>query len=167
MLSFLDSYRLQTGNLKLYKKEFSMDTLLKDIVEIFTFTDDTHTVTYDGTLSVRVHADKERIGQVVTNLITNAIKYSPKADKVLVDLKKEGKKIIVSVQDFGKGIPKVQQEKIFERFYRSKSKEDEKVEGLGLGLYISSEIVREHKGKMWVESNGRKGSTFYFSIPLK
>ena len=141
--------------------------MIKDIVETFNYTNETHTIECGGKLTADIYADKERIRQVLTNLLTNAIKYSPKADSVIVRVKKTGKGIIVSVQDFGIGIPKEQQKKVFERFFRAKGKEEKNIQGLGLGLYIAHEIVKEHKGKMWIESTDGKGSIFYFSLPTK
>jgi len=167
MASFINVYRLQTGKLELHKQNFSLDALIKDIVETFHYTTETHSIEQIVKLATDVYADKERIGQVLVNLLTNAIKYSPKAHKVIVEVKKVGKKITISVQDFGIGIPKEQQGKIFERFFRAKGKEEKNIQGLGLGLYIAYEIVKEHKGKMWVDSKDGKGSTFYFSLPIK
>jgi signal transduction histidine kinase len=118
------------------------------------------------TLRTKIFADKERIGQVLVNLITNAIKYSPNANKVIITSKKTKEEILIGVQDFGMGIPKEQQTLVFERFFRSQGKKEKKIEGLGLGLYIAYEIVKEHQGKMWVESVVGKGSTFYFTLPL-
>jgi len=167
MASFINVYRLQTGKLELHKQKFSLDSLIKDIVETFDYTTETHTIEHVGKLTADIYADKERIGQVLVNLLTNAIKYSPKGDTVIVEVKKAGKKITISVQDFGIGIPQAQQEKVFERFFRAKGKEEKNIQGLGLGLYIAYEIVKEHKGKMWVDSKDGKGSTFYFSLPIK
>ncbi|HLL60692.1 MAG TPA: ATP-binding protein [Candidatus Nitrosocosmicus sp.] len=167
MESFLNVYTLQTGKLELRKERFIMEDLLKDILETFQYAADTHTITLEGKKIGKMYADKERIGQVITNLLTNAIKYSPSADKVLITTNKKAHSITVSVRDFGMGIPKEQQNMIFERFYRVQTKNKKKVEGLGLGLYISHEIIKEHRGKMWVESKFGKGSTFCFTLPLK
>ncbi|MBV9021179.1 MAG: ATP-binding protein [Ktedonobacteraceae bacterium] len=113
-------------------------------------------------------ADKERLGQVFVNLLTNAIKYSPGADKVIVRLLRDGdqERAIVSVQDFGIGIDKTHHEKIFERFYQVTDPEEKTYPGLGIGLYISSEIVALHHGRMWVESSKGQGATFFVALPL-
>ncbi|MDQ3099058.1 MAG: ATP-binding protein [bacterium] len=166
MASFINVYKVQTGSLNLQKQHFSLDALIKEIVETFGYTTETHTIEYVGKIVTDIYTDREKIGQVLTNLLTNSIKYSPKADKVIVDVKKVGKKIIISVQDFGIGIPKEQQAKVFERFFRAKGKEEKGIHGLGLGLYIAYEIIKEHNGKMWVDSKDGKGSTFYFSLPI-
>ena len=86
---------------------------------------------------------------------------------MIIKSSQDSDNITISVQDFGLGIPKVEQDKVFERFFRSKGKKENDISGLGLGLYISYEIVTRHKGKIWVESQEGKGSTFYFSLPVK
>lgn len=167
MASFVNVYKIQTGKLALNKKNFEIDKLISSVVSDFQYTTQSHTIEHDGQSKVTVFADKERIEQVLVNLISNAIKYSPTASKVIVTSSKNDKQIIISVQDFGLGIPKEEQGKIFDRFFRIKAKEGSRPSGLGLGLYISSEIITQHKGKIWVESNEGKGSTFRFSLPIK
>jgi signal transduction histidine kinase len=114
-----------------------------------------------------VYGDRERIGQVLTNLLTNAIKYSPQADKIVVRTTSDNLQITFSVQDFGIGIPQDKQAHIFERFYRVTGDNQETYPGLGLGLYISSEIITRQNGRIWVESSVGKGSTFSFSLPAQ
>lgn len=104
---------------------------------------------------------------MLVNLITNAIKYSPDADRVVVITSQDKKYITVSVQDFGLGTSKDEQAHIFDRFFRVKGKKENDISGLGLGLYISYEIITQHKGKIWVESKEGEGSTFYFALPVK
>jgi len=108
----------------------------------------------------------DRIGQVLINLITNAIKYSPHADMVVIHVARDPQNAQVSVQDFGIGIGKEHQQKIFERFYQVTDPEEKTYPGLGIGLYLSFEIIQRHEGNMWVESNKGEGSTFHFSLPL-
>ncbi|HKV58397.1 MAG TPA: ATP-binding protein, partial [Ktedonobacteraceae bacterium] len=110
--------------------------------------------------------DQDRLGQVFINLLTNAVKYSPRADKVVVHLSQEKQQAIVSVQDFGIGIDVSHHQKIFERFYQVTDPEERTYPGLGMGLYISSEIVERHHGRMWVESRKGNGSTFSVALPL-
>ena len=111
--------------------------------------------------------DRDRIGQVLINLLTNAVKYSPLADKVIVRLATNPEKAIVSVQDFGVGIAEAHHGKIFERFYQVTDPEEKTFPGLGIGLYLSCEIVRRHGGNIWVESSKGSGATFFFTIPLR
>jgi signal transduction histidine kinase len=102
---------------------------------------------------------------VITNLITNAIKYSPHSDKIIISTKLENKEVIVCVQDFGIGIPDDKAGRVFEQFYRVSGTKQHTFPGLGLGLYISSEIVKREGGRMWVNSVEGKGSTFCFALP--
>jgi signal transduction histidine kinase len=110
--------------------------------------------------------DAQKVEQVLVNLLSNAIKYSPKADKVIVGIQKNKDNIQISVTDFGIGISVEHVTKIFDRFYRVENIE-KSFSGLGIGLYISNEIVKRHGGVMWVESEEGKTSTFYFTVPLK
>jgi signal transduction histidine kinase len=122
---------------------------------------------FAGQTNVQVFGDRDRIGQVLINLLTNAIKYSPQADKVIVCVSTDQGQAILSVQDFGIGIVGFHQEHIFERFYQVTEPAEKKYPGLGIGLYISKEIVRRHDGKIWVESQKGQGTTFYVSLPLR
>lgn len=166
MKSFLNVYSLQTGKLELHKEHFSLDELIDDILETFQYSTESHEIILNIKKLGKIYADKERIEQVIINLVTNAIKYSPKADKIVISGTKTTKGVIINVQDFGLGIPKEQQSLIFERFFRIQGKIQQKIEGLGLGLFIAYEIIQEHKGKMSVESTLGKGSIFSFTLPL-
>jgi signal transduction histidine kinase len=104
---------------------------------------------------------------VLTNLITNAIKYSPVADRIIISTNTEGDKIKCCVQDFGIGIPEAEQSKLFTRFFRVTNDSTNTYPGLGLGLYISSEIIKRHSGSIEFKSEEGKGSTFCFSLPLE
>ncbi len=163
--SFMNVYKLGTGKLRLHKKHFELSELIAEVVANFQYTVTSHTIEQKG-VKATVFADNSRINQVLVNLISNAIKYSPDADRVIVNLTRAKGKITVSVQDFGMGIPKEEQSRIYERFIRAKGKREGKIPGLGLGLFISAEVVRQHKGNLWVESTLGKGSTFYFTIPV-
>ena len=118
-----------------------------------------------GASQATVIGDKDRLGQVFINLMTNAIKYSPHADRVDVVLAKAGESAIVQVRDYGIGIPITHLEHIFERFYRVHDGKDTTFPGLGMGLYICIEIVRRHQGKITVESQEGGGSTFTVFLP--
>jgi signal transduction histidine kinase len=114
--------------------------------------------------------DESRIEQVLHNLITNALKYSPVDKPIVVEVKRQSadseNEVTVSVRDQGPGIPEKDQPSIFDRFYRVRHTDQEKEEGLGLGLYISHEIVVRHRGRLWVSSSPEQGTTFYFTLPL-
>lgn len=101
----------------------------------------------------------------MNNFLSNAVKYSPDADKIIVNSAAEDNHILVSVQDFGIGIAKENLLNLFDRYYRVDNTAM-RFEGLGLGLFISSEILKRHKGSFWIESEMGKGSTFFFRLPL-
>ncbi len=166
MASFVNVYQIQNGKLSLHKKKINIDDLIKSVVTDFQYTTNTHVVNWSGDVNIEVTADKERIAQVLVNLISNAIKYSPGKNKVAIKCIKDSKNVIISVQDFGIGIEKMEQTKTFDRFFRVKGKKENNITGLGLGLFISYEIIERHKGKIWVESVENKGSKFYFSLPI-
>jgi signal transduction histidine kinase len=110
--------------------------------------------------------DRDRLGQVVTNLLTNAMKYSPQADKVEIGLASSNDRVVIQVRDYGVGIAKVHQNKIFERFYRVNDSHENTFPGLGMGLYIACAIVKHYAGTITVESEEGKGSTFSVSLPV-
>jgi signal transduction histidine kinase len=163
----LDVSRLETGKLQFQEKSFDFNELIEEIVEEIQHTDEKHQIIKKFDDTKTLYGDRDRIGQVIVNLLTNAIKYSPKADKIIVETRTNGHVVTLGVQDFGFGIPKNAQKKVFDQFYRVMGKDSETFPGMGLGLYISAEIIRRHKGKIWVESQKSKGSTFYFSLPVK
>ena len=163
----LNVSKIQAGKMEFKKKKFNFDASIKEIVEILQQSSEKHELILKGKTGKIVYADEERIGQVVNNLISNAIKYSPRADKIIIHLSESKGQVQVSVQDFGIGMDKTHLSKIFERFYRVYDNTDKTFPGLGIGLYICSEIIKRHGGKFWVDSNPGKGSTFSFSIPIK
>jgi PAS domain S-box-containing protein len=162
----LNVSRIDSGKISLKIKPFNINALVKKIIVDFQYTTASHEFIHKGTIKQLVPGDENRIEQVIINLLSNAVKYSPQGKKVIVSLSSDKNYGTVAVQDFGLGIPKEDQAHIFERFYRTKEKDEGKVSGFGLGLYICSEIIKKHKGKIWVESEKGKGSTFNFSLPL-
>lgn len=162
----LDETKIKEGKLQLQVSTFDYSDLLREIIEDVQHTTTQHTIVYEGVPGVAIAGDRERLGQVLTNLLTNAVKYSPHADRVLVTASLDGDEIITRVRDFGIGIPEQQQGHVFERFFRAEIKEPESYPGLGLGLYISAEIVSRHGGRIWVESTEGEGATFAFALPM-
>lgn len=167
----LDVTKIQSGKLKMEKGHYALDKLIEEVAQdVQTAFGAKHAFKVKTNQTPKVYIDRYRIGQALTNLLVNAIKYSPQADKVIINTKVDKKDIIISVQDFGIGIPKENQQNIFERFYSIEKKKEgaSKIPelGLGLGLYITSEIIKRHHGKIWVKSQVGKGSTFFFSLPL-
>ncbi len=143
-----------------------MGKLISALVLDFQYTAEAHNVIFNTNSEINVYADKTRIAQVIINIISNAIKYSPNGGNVIIKTVLGNDVVTVSVQDFGYGIPAGEQDQVFERFFRAKGKREGSITGLGLGLYISYEIIIQHMGKIWVESTEGKGSTFYFTLPL-
>lgn len=163
--SFTNVYKAQTGKMTITKENFDMNTLVHEIVEAFEYSGNTHGIIVEGQITEPVSGDKEKIREVINNLITNAIKYSPKAKELKIILDEDAESSIIHVRDFGMGLSKDEQKNVFERLYRVKGKFDKKVEGLGLGLYLAATIIKAHNGKFWLESKLGEGSTFSFSLP--
>lgn len=163
----LDVSRIGTGKLRFTNEKFQLDEVVDDTIESIRPAAKKHTLVFKNSDSLPVYGDKFRIYQVITNLLNNAIKYSPKGNKVIITAKAIDGEAVVSVQDFGIGIAKGKEEKIFEKLYQVTDTEEKTFPGLGMGLYISKEIIDGHNGKMWVKSIKGKGSTFYFSLKLK
>lgn len=162
----LNVSKLESGTVTFQKKPFDLNKLIKKVIGDMQLSNGFHRILKEGKLLEKIIGDEGRIEQVLDNLFTNAIKYSPKADKIIVRVSNSKSEALVSVQDFGVGIAKKDREKVFERFYRTNEKNEKNISGFGLGLYIASEIVKRHGGKIWVESKRGKGSTFYFTLPL-
>lgn len=162
----LDISKIEAGKLSFHFEQFDMSEMILDVVETFHFSSQTHTVFVNNIHGdYLVEADRQRMEQVVINLITNAIKYSPNAHQVHVVLNSSPEEVMVQVIDEGMGMTRDQQEKVFTRFYQVEG--TSKMTGLGLGLYLSKEIVERHGGKVGVISEIGKGSTFYFSVPRR
>lgn len=164
----LDVSRIETGKLKFQFEQFNVHELLQDIIEDMQYTTPKHTFICKAHKELVVQADKYRIFQVLTNLLTNAIKYSPEGRSIIISAVKKNDFIQVSVSDQGIGIDKHQHEKIFEKLYQVSEAKTKAFPGLGMGLFISKGIITSHGGTMWVESKGKnKGSTFHFTLPIK
>lgn len=162
---FLKLSKIESGKLQLSPEKFFIDDLVKEISSEIQFVSVNHKIIVEDSQKVGVNADKERISQVIANFLNNAIKYSPGADTVMVSITAIGSQVKVSIKDKGIGIRPEDHQKIFERFYRAKST-GIPFSGFGIGLYISAEIIRLHKGDIGVESEFGKGSTFYFTLPI-
>jgi PAS domain S-box-containing protein len=164
----LDISKMQTGQLEYGMEPFDLDVLAQEIVENVQGTTQTHRLILDREKTAEVHifGDKDRIGQVLINLLANAIKYSSDADRVIIRIASDGEDAQVSVQDFGFGITEAYQQKIFERFYQVSEPAEKTYPGLGIGLHIAREIITRHQGRLWVQSQKGAGSTFFFRLPL-
>ncbi|MEP6614957.1 MAG: PAS domain-containing sensor histidine kinase [Ginsengibacter sp.] len=162
---FLNVSKIEEQQFQLDKTDFNFKELVEECVSGAQLTAAAHQVIIDTNDDVVYHGDRLRLEQVFSNFLNNAIKYSPDATSIIVRSSQQFNNLVVSVQDFGIGIEKENLSKIFDRFYRVDNK-SMKFQGLGLGLYISSEIIKAHNGSFWIESEFGKGSTFYFLLPL-
>jgi PAS domain S-box-containing protein len=162
----LDVSKISGGKMAYNLSVFSMNDLIVDAVGSVQQITSSHELIVERNEQAMFNGDHYRIEQVVINFLTNAIKYSPQGKKVIINSQVAEGNIVVSVQDFGIGIAKEHQQKLFERFYRVDNTAM-KYDGLGLGLYVASEILQRHNGKFWIESEQDKGSTFFFSLPLQ
>jgi PAS domain S-box-containing protein len=160
-----DATRAGSGQLQINKQLIQFETLVDDAIETVRHLHPGHTILKTGNASVEIYADRHRLLQVLNNYLINAIKYSPNADKIVINLSITEEGLVTSVRDYGKGIPPDKIPHIFNRYYRIEN--SRATDGLGLGLYLSREIINAHNGKVWVESEENVGSVFYFSLPLK
>ena len=163
---FLDLSKLEPGKLKLKMQEFDINNLIEQSIAEMSPTGAYHVVSFVPEDNLTVTADRGKINQVIGNFLSNAVKYSAKGSKILVNCKKRDSFVEVAVIDEGIGIRAKDQEKLFQRFYRVENERMKNISGFGIGLYLSSEIIQRHKGKIGVQSEENKGSTFYFSLPL-
>jgi signal transduction histidine kinase len=162
----LDVSRLQLGRVELRQKEIDLVATVREVVERMRLLGTSHVIEMRSTVaSARVLADTDRIDQVFENLIGNAMKYSPDGGTVAIDARIEGTEVLVAIADQGIGISDDELQNVFNLFYRSPDPRAGHVGGLGLGLYISREIVTRHDGRLWAES-GPSGSTFHLALPL-
>jgi signal transduction histidine kinase len=161
----LDVTKIEADRIQFNETSFDFNQLVSLTVEELQRTTEKHTIIVDLQPSITVFGDHDRLGQVITNFISNALKYSPQADKIIVKASMAKGIVTLSVQDFGVGLSKEDQARVFERFYRVSGSDQNTYPGLGLGLYISHEIMRRHGGDVRVESKKMAGSTFCFSLP--
>ena len=163
---FLNVSRLESGKIHIDKRNFDMADLVKEVEEESVVTVTSHKVIFAPVVKTCVVADRDKVGQVINNFISNAVKYSPLGSTIQIACVTVGNHAQVSVQDEGFGIKPEDQQKLFDRYYRVESNAAH-ISGFGIGLYLCAEIIQRHEGKIWVQSEVGKGSTFYFSIPLE
>lgn len=162
----LDVSKIEAGKLQFNSEKLDLRDLLEEVMETFPYTNNTHKILFELPQEKSiVLGDRQRIEQVLINLLTNAIKYSPKADKVYVRINNENERVTVRIKDEGVGLKEEHLSKIFNRFYRAEGVG--RVSGLGIGLYLTKEIIERHHGEIHVTSEYGKGSEFYFSLPLE
>lgn len=161
---FLNLSQFESGEIHLDKTTFELSILLKEIDEDYKDLIATHTLIFEPLDTILVKADRNKIGHVLNNLLENAAKYSESGTTIQISCTTIEENAVVKVMDKGCGVEEKDHEKLFERYYRAN--EDSTVSGFGIGLYLSAEIIQQHNGKIWIESNPGVGSTFFFSLPL-
>jgi signal transduction histidine kinase len=166
----LDLAKIESGRIEVKSSRVPLSGLVHEVVEALRPVATEKVIALEATLrepSILVWGDRDKINQVLTNLIGNAIKFTPVQGRVTVSASRNGEENVqVSVSDSGPGIPPAEKEKIFAKFYQIAEANGENSKGTGLGLAISKALVELHGGKIWVESEKDRGSTFYFTLPL-
>ncbi|HUG05464.1 MAG TPA: ATP-binding protein [Candidatus Limnocylindria bacterium] len=162
----LDVSRLQQGRVEMRLTEIDLADVVREVAERMRLLSKSHEIETEITGAAPIVADRDRIEQVLENLVGNAIKYSPDSSRIEFSLRVNGTNAVVSVRDEGIGVAPGEVEKIFGLFYRSPDPRADHVGGLGLGLYISREIVSQHHGRLWAERNAEAGTTFHVTLPL-
>jgi signal transduction histidine kinase len=166
--NLLDASRLQSGQMRLDRTDVRVDKLAARIVDKFSTQTDQHSLALDfGDGFPHVPGDEERLYQVLSNLISNAIKYSPKGGRITVSGRYDENHVYVAVSDQGIGIPAGERDRIFDRFYRVENALSRRTQGAGLGLYLVKSVVEAHGGQIWVSSSPGEGSTFVFTLPRR
>jgi signal transduction histidine kinase len=164
--TLLDITRITDGLFRLVPEQLDLDALVAERVEDLQYISDKHAIVFTPGKTKPVTGDRERLILVMNNLITNAVKYSPDGGTVAIKTKNTKTGVNISVKDNGIGISEEQQQKIFNRFYRVDVTESQSFPGMGLGLYITAEIVRFHKGSITVISSPGEGAEFNVLIPF-
>ena len=163
---FLNVSRLESGKIHIDHKVFDLAELVKETEEESLSTIASHTIIFAPVEETIVNADRDKIGQVINNLISNAVKYSVAGSTIYVACVTIDNRALISVRDEGMGIKPQDASKIFERYYRVEGTQMFSISGFGIGLYLCAEIIHRHEGEIWVDSDFGKGSTFSFSLPV-
>jgi PAS domain S-box-containing protein len=167
ILELLDVSRIETGRLEIRREPIEWSSFVKEVVHRH------HTAVNDHRFHLNVpddtmivSGDRDRLEQVLSNLIENAVKYSPEGSEIFINVNHRDNEVVTSICDRGIGIPADELAMVFERFHRGRQVSSTNYGGLGLGLYITRQIVERHSGTIWVESKEGSGTTFYFALPL-
>lgn len=166
----LDTVKVEAGQMKFIMEKIRFEKVIEESVNDQKLSAKEKRITIRTLIPERlplIEGDKQRLMQVLTNLLSNAIKFSPKNSEVTVSAKKQKNHILVAVKDKGIGISEKNIKKLFIKFFQVDTSATKEHPGTGLGLVICKGVVEAHGGKIWVESKLKKGSTFYFTLPLK
>lgn len=164
---FLDVSRLEAGKISIELEQVNLKEIIDEVTEELKMISSTHEINIIPFPAIAVQADRDKITSVISNLVSNAIKYSPRGTTVEIKCETEKGFAKVSVKDEGAGIKTHDRNRLFERFYRVSGMETATIPGFGIGLYLCAEIIERHKGQIGVISEVGMGSTFYFQLPLK
>ena len=164
---FLNISRLEAGKIFLNKQVFVLPDLIQEVIDETTLTITTHPIVFHPGTPLKVCADRIKIGNVVSNLISNAIKYSERGRHIHIWCRQVEGNIETGVRDEGIGLHQQDVHKLFTRFYRVQNNLTQNISGFGIGLYLCAEIIERHGGTIWVDSEVNRGSTFYFTLPVE
>ncbi|MCX2453657.1 ATP-binding protein [Pedobacter sp. PLR] len=164
---FLAASSSESGKILLELETFGMNELIDEAVQESLFINSATDIIFLKGPEIQVTADRDKIGQVLSNFLSNAIKYSNPKEAIEVSSVVANGMVLVCVKDKGIGVKKQDLEKLFERYYRVESEHNKIITGFGLGLHLSAEIVKRHSGKAWAESEINQGSSFFFNLPLE
>jgi len=162
--ALLDTNRISQGHLQIHKTNFNIGDLIRECSQQIRGTD-RHEVVLKGDLDLEINADEQQLEQVLLNFISNAVKYAPTSEQLVIEVIKQDHEARISVTDKGPGIPPEKIPYLFDRYYRV-NHDSIQISGLGLGLFISAEIINKHGGKIGVNSQLGQGSTFWFTVPV-
>lgn len=165
--SFLDLSKIESNKIELTRELIDLNQIISDVASDYLFQEKNHPVTFEPEELPLIYADRHKITQVIDNLISNAIKYSPQGGKVLVTAKRQDQEVLVAVEDHGIGIDNNHTKKIFDRFYRIDDLQVKNASGFGIGLYLCADIIARHDGKIGLKSEPGVGSVFFFSLPIQ
>lgn len=163
---FLNVGRLEQAKIQLSKTAFELHILIQEIIQENQLLQTSHNIECQHCQATTIYADRDKIGQVINNLISNAIKYSPQNTTIIISSERIENNVKLSVIDQGIGISKKDQQQLFQRFYRVQNERIKNISGFGIGLYLVSEILRYHNTTIAVQSESGKGSIFSFSLPF-
>jgi PAS domain S-box-containing protein len=162
----VDVSKISNDRLNFQRDYHAFNEIVKDSIEDISTDKNTHEIITQLDFNGSIYCDRSRIGQVIKNMLSNAIKYSPGQNKVLISTRQSGNNLLVAVQDYGIGVSDKDKNRIFDQFYRVSTVDAYAYQGMGLGLFISAEIIRQEGGKIWVDSVADRGAIFCFSLPL-